>query len=224
MAYKLLRTRIPNPVRGFTLMEILIALFIFTIVALIITKSLHSILATQTATEMAAEQLTETQMALLLLSRDLEQALDRPILNATGQIEGSFIGNRSSLTLTHHGLANPAGSLQSSSLQRSRYRLEKDQLIRDTWIVLDQGPHAIPYSRVLLSKIQTVFFRYLDNKNVFHDFWPLGGEENPKALLIPTDSAAKLPRAVEVNFTFDHGRHLQQTYLLPQQEVPHDSH
>ncbi|HSW70717.1 MAG TPA: type II secretion system minor pseudopilin GspJ [Gammaproteobacteria bacterium] len=240
MAYKFFSPRIlaPQaslPSRGFTLIEILLALFIFTLVALITTKALHSVLATQAGTAEVAEQLSETQMAVLLLSRDLEQALDRPITNATGQTEGAFIGSRNSLSLTHHGLSNPEASLQSSSLQRTRYHLEKDQLLRDTWETLDQEAHSRPHSRILLNNIQMLSFRYLDNKNIFHDFWPLhennlatssAAKNNPfsKALEILENSAATLPRAVEITFTFKHGGALQQIYLLPQQELPNEAH
>lgn len=217
--------------RGFTLLEILIALFIFTIVAMIMTKSLHSVLSTQSSTEKAAERLTATQMALLLISRDLEQTVDRPISDQEGRIEGAFIGNRNTVTFTHGGFANTAGS----SLQRSRYRLEKNQLLRDTWDALDQAPHATPHSRLLLNEIKDISFRYLDNKNVFHSYWPQEGENTSAPETPPTSSPTspameftqtsnKLPRAVEVKLTFNHGGQLQQIYLLPQQEVPHEPH
>lgn len=222
---------------GFTLVEILIALFIFTLVALIMTKALHSILATQAATEQVAEQLTETQLALLLLSRDLEQALDRPVYKQDGSLEESFIGSRTSLVLTHSGFANPDGAQQSSSLQRSGYRLENGQLLRDTWIALDQAPHTLPESRVLLKGVKALSFRYLDHKNVFHSFWPPENEpyqstsKNPaatnaisKAMEALQGSSTKLPRAVEINLTLSHGGQLQQIDLLPQQEVPHELH
>jgi general secretion pathway protein J len=220
--------------RGFTLLEILIALFIFTIVALIMTKSLHTVLSTQASTEKAAENLSQTQMALLLLSRDLEQAWDRPISDPEGQPEAAFIGSRNSLTFTHGGFANPNGSAQSSSLQRSRYRLEKDQLIRDTWDALDLPPHTKPHSRVLLSEIRELSFRFLDNKNVFRSFWPSDGENAPTPssrtnaptgqLLDLNQLEAHLPRAVELTLTFKQGGRLQQIYLLPQQEVPYEPH
>lgn len=226
----------PKRERGFTLLEILIALFIFTIVALIMTKSLHSTLTTQEATEQVAEQLAATQTALLLLSRDLEQALERPISDQEGRLEGPFLGTRSSLTLTHGGFANPDGGLQSSSLQRTRYRFEKDQLIRDTWDQLDQAPRVLPHRRILLSGIKELSFSYLDGKNVFQPFWPPDGESYKAPVLrqqasTPVDKAvetlqgvfaAKLPRAVEIRLTLQHGGQLQQIYLLPQQEAPHE--
>ncbi len=213
--------------RGFTLLEILIALFIFTIVALIMTKSLHSILMTQERTEIAAEQLREMQTALLLLSRDLDQALDRPISGPDGRIESAFLGTRQTMTLTHGGIANPNGKLQSSALQRTRYRFEKNQLIRDTWQQLDQAPRSLPQSRVLLKEIKDLNFRYLDAKNIFHAFWPPEGENTRTTVgqaldLLHQAFDLRLPRAVEINLTLQRGGTLQQIYLLPQQEVPHE--
>ncbi len=222
------------PKKGFTLIEILISLFIFTIVALIMTKALHSVLAAQSATEQAAEQLRETQFALLLISRDLEQALDRPVYNQDGSVEGPFIGKRAQLVLTHGGFANPDGALISSALQRSGYRLEKDQLIRDTWTALDPAPHTLPDSRVLLKGVKDFSFRYLDHKNVFHSFWPPDSENTQptssstanvvsKALEV-LQGGTKLPRAVEIKITFNQGGKIEQIDVLPQQEVPHALH
>jgi len=215
---------------GFTLIEILIALFIFTIVALIMTKSLHTILSAQSGTEKNAQQLSETQMALIFISRDLEQAIDRPIVNQQGEVEGSFIANRTVIHFTHAGFANPEGFLQSSSLQRSAYRFEQGQLIRDTWDNLDQSSHTRPHSRVLLKGLSEVSFRYLDNKNVYHSFWPIdeSARENANspakqnAQQTSLGSKDKLPRAVEINIVFKQGSRLQQTYLLPQERVPHE--
>lgn len=224
-----------NKHRGFTLLEILIALFIFTIVALIMTRTLHSVLSTQAATEKAAEQLRQTQMALLLLSRDLEQAIDRPTLDQEGRTEAAFSGTRTTLSFVHGGLANLNGTSQTSSLQRSGYRLEKNQLVRDTWDQLDQAPHARPHSRPLLDGIQALTFRYLDNKKTFHVFWAtesdgadapgLAQANNPiaAALALSHANEEKLPRAVQLDLTFTNGNHLQQLYLLPQQEVPHNA-
>lgn len=215
--------------RGFTLLEILIALFIFTFVALIMTKALHSTLKTQENTEAAAERLSTMQTALLLFSRDLDQAVDRPIANPEGRLENSFIGKRQTLTFTHGGLANPNGHLQTSSLQRTRYRFEKNQLIRDTWEQLDSTSQAEPHSRVLLDEIKDLNFRYLDNKNVFQGFWPPEGSAVNNTLtqamdILHNTLTARLPRAVEINLTLKQGGSLQQIYLLPQREVPHDPH
>src|SRR6185312_5679581 len=102
---------------GFTLLEIIIALFIFSIVSIIIVSALHNVLNTQAATEKKAARLAELQIALLLLSRDIEQTVNRPIVNASGMLEG-FIGSSHTITFTHAGFVNPFGQLQRSTLQR----------------------------------------------------------------------------------------------------------
>jgi type II secretion system protein J len=60
---------------GFTLLEILIALFIFTIVSMILVSALHNVLNNQAATEKKAHQLAKLQIAMLLMSRDIEQTI-----------------------------------------------------------------------------------------------------------------------------------------------------
>jgi general secretion pathway protein J len=196
--------------RGFTLLEILIALFIFTIVSLIMTKALHTVITTQASTEKNAERLAQMQIALLLFSRDLEQAIDRPISSQEGTAEAAFIGGKNALRFSHTGFANPDGKAQKSSLERSGYRVEGGEFIRDTWDALDLAPHAAVHSRRLLSGVQQLYFRYLDNKNVFHSFWP------PDTQRGAASGRGKLPRAVEITFVLANEVRLQQLYLTPQ--------
>ena len=76
--------------KGFTLLEILIALFIFTILSMMLVKSLHSVIDLSSRTDQHATRLRQMQMALLILSRDIEQIVDRPIFIASGAKEASF--------------------------------------------------------------------------------------------------------------------------------------
>ena len=119
-------------IRGFTLLEILIALFIFSIISLMLVVALRTVINAQSGTEGKAEHLRTLQMALLIMSRDIEQAVDRPIVNANGKEEAAFIGKPTSFQFTHGGFANPYGSLAHSTLQRTGYSWDKNILSRLT--------------------------------------------------------------------------------------------
>ncbi len=190
---------------GFTLLEILIALFIFTIVSIIMVTAMHTVFTTQSATEKQAGRLAKLQIALLFVSRDLEQTINRPITNTTGKKEG-LIGTRNTLTFTHAGVANPQGKMLRTTLQRTRYRLEKESLIRDTWPTLDQVNKSIPNSRVLLTDVTELYFEYLDDKNHFQKFWP------------PSDSSQSVMlKAIRVSLTLKNWGKISQFYLIPGQ-------
>jgi len=189
--------------KGFTLLEVLIALFIFTIVAIIMTSALHNTLNIQTATEKHAQRLSQLQIALLLVSQDLEQTIDRPITDAKGSLQGAFIGTPTSITFTHGGFANPFGKLNRSTLQRANYHFEKNTFIRETWPVLDQVSRTLSKNRKLLEEVTDLRFEFLDGKGVFHNNWP--AEQYP---------TSNLPRAVRITLTLKNWGKLSQLYLI----------
>jgi general secretion pathway protein J len=193
---------------GFTLLEILIALFIFTIVSIIMMTALHTVLTSQSATEKKSIRLTELETALILMSRDLEQTVNRPVITSKDSSD-LFIGTEDSVTFTHAGLANPMGALQRSTLQRTEYRLNKNRLIRLTWPVLDQTSKTQPDQRILLTNVNHLRFEYLDDKGHFQNKW------------IPSNNTdAFLPKAIRVTLSMDDLGNLTQLYLIPAENAP----
>lgn len=189
--------------RGFTLLEILIALFIFSIVSLMLAGGLRTVIDAQSRTEAKAERLRSLQMVLLILSRDLEQAVNRPITNAVGKEEAAFIGGPQSVVFTHTGQANPTGMLARSSLQRSEYRFSEQVLWRRTWPALDQASQTTAHNRQMLA-VSSGSFKYLDKEGRYHDEWSASGNDE-----------APLPRAVKVTLTLPQWGSISQLYVLP---------
>lgn len=192
--------------KGFTLLEILIALFIFTIVSLLLMNALHNVMNAQSVTERNATRLQHLQLMLLLFSRDIEQAIDRPIWNAEGNEESAFFGSAHQLIFTHTGFANPLGTLARSSLQRTSYLWNENALWRKTWDVLDQASSSQPHSRTLITDVEQASFEYLDKNGRFHDHWPL-----------ESNKAESLPRAVKIHLTIANWGSLSQLYVIPAQ-------
>ncbi len=188
---------------GFTLLEIIIALFIFSIVSLILVSALHNVLNIQSTTEEKAARLAKLQIAFLLLSHDIEQTIHRPIMNVSGTQEG-FIGTPDTVTFTHAGLTNPFGQLQRTTLQRTRYQFQnKKTFVRTTWPVLDQTRDTPSDTRELLNDVSDLQFEYLDNKGKFQPVWP------------PLDQpSALLPKAVRVSLTLKNWGKIQELYLI----------
>ena len=193
-------------ISGFTLLEILIALFIFTILSLILVSALRTVINAQSGTEDKAERIRKLQMVLLIMSRDIEQAVNRPIINANGKEEAAFVGTPKHFEFTHAGFANPTGVLARSTLQRTGYGWNDNSLLRLTWPVLDQAPETQAHKRVLLNDVTEAHFQYLDKNGRFQDVWPLEGEENPP-----------LPRGIRVYLTIAHWGKMSQFYLIPAQ-------
>ncbi len=203
----------PNPpyntrkINGFTLLEIIIALFIFSIVSIIVVSALHNVLTTQAALDKKTARLAELQFALLLLSRDLEQTINRPVINAKNTAEG-FIGTAHTVTFTHAGFANPFGQLPRSTLQRTRYVFQQNTLIRQTWPTLDLARAVNPDARLLLKNVTEFHFDYLDAKKQFQPTWP--PRDQPQAIL---------PLAVRVSLTLSNWGKIIQLYIIPGQPL-----
>jgi general secretion pathway protein J len=190
--------------KGFTLLEILSALFFVTIVSIIIVGGLHVVLNNQAATEKSADRFNALQMTLLLMTRDFEQAINRPITNAKGMMETSLIGTPRQVTFTHAGFSNPFGTLPRSTLQRTQYRVDKENLIRDIWPVLDQTPKSLPSERILLNTVADLRLEYLDSQKHFQDHWPPSNQPQ-----------AGLPLAIRATLTLKNWGKIVQIYRLP---------
>lgn len=193
---------------GFTLLEILIAMFIFTIISLILVGALRGVINTQSGTDKSAERLRKLQMALLIMSRDIEQTIDRPVLNEVGKENQAFVGSPREITFTHTGLANPTGMLARTTMQRTAYIWHDNALWRSTWAALDLAPDSEPHTRKLLDKVTEVRFQFLDKDGRFYDYWP--GEGQTKQ---------SIPRAVRVYLKIPDWGSMSQLYVISAQPI-----
>jgi len=179
---------------GFTLLEVLIALFIFTLVSMMLTSALHTVITAQSVTESKAEQFRQLQMALLLLSRDVEQAVNRPVRNTQGKDEPAFIGSARRIVFTHQGAAN---------LMRTGYACQQMNLYRETWPSVDAAADTLLHRRLLLNQVAECWFDYLDQEGRWQKEWP-----------IDSQTQHALPRAVRISLTLPMGK-MSQLYVLP---------
>jgi len=182
---------------GFTLIELVVAISIFAIMTAIAYGGLHNILIARDQTEQNAKQLTELQLTVSWLGRDIEQIVDRGVRDEYGDslppVKGNDIDGYA-LEFTHTGWRNPANRARSS-LQRVAYTLKDDKLIRAYWRVLDRAEDSKPLETVILSGVKSFEVRYLDNSDEWHTSWP----DNAGGALGSTTPQPIIPRGIEVN-------------------------
>lgn len=192
---------------GFTLLEILIALFVFTILALMMTGALRGVIRTQAGTEHSAERVRVLQIVLVRMSRDIEQVVNRPVKNAVGKETPAFYGTPEGFSFTHNGIVSLSDKVKRSTLQRAQYLWKDGTLWRMAWKVLDQVPDSPkPSQRDVLNDVASVYFQYLDRNNVFHKNWP-----------VPGRSSEPLPRAVRITLNIADWGKIEQLYVIPAQ-------
>ena len=182
---------------GFTLLELLVALAIFAVLAAIAYTALNQVTETRRYMEVKAARLNALQLAFTVLERDIEQGAPREVRDEFGDTEPALKGGGAGprlLSLTRGGWRNPLG-LTRSHLQRVAYVFADKQFVRESWPVLDRGPGVTPYAEVLLEDVEAVELRFLDPARTWQVFWPMPNQ------------AAPMPRAVEITIELaDWGR------------------
>ena len=174
--------------RGFTLLELLISLVIFSLIAAMAYSGLNNVLIARSQTEAKVQQLYKLQMALTMMERDVEQVVDRPIRDEYGDEKPAFVGNEYGdylLEFTHTGWLNPLSSPRSN-LQRVAYSIKEEKLIRTIWYALDRAQDSEHFDTVLLDDVknlefhgemQRAFGEYLDDvKNLEFRYLDPNGE------------------------------------------------
>jgi general secretion pathway protein J len=150
--------------KGFTLLEMLVALFIFGLVSAAGVGVLRFSMDNQELVRVRIERLAELESARALLKADLLQAVARRVRDAHGRPNDFvFAGNQQSgggplLALTRRGLDNPDGDPRPS-LQYIEYRLADGVLERVARPALDGG-EVLP-ARRLLAGVRTASLQFL---------------------------------------------------------------
>ena len=132
---------------GFTLIEILVALFIFAVVGLISAQLLGRTVNAYEVLDDRGQRLSQIHRAMLVVERDMLQFRNRPIRMAQGEpLPALMIGDEGALSMTRGGWRNPL-QRPRSELQRVGYRIQDEKLVRAYWPVLDRRVMKSQYLR-----------------------------------------------------------------------------
>ena len=166
------REQLPNRQSGFTLMEILVALFIFAVVGLISAQLLGRTVNAYEVLDDRGQRLGQIHRAMLVVERDMLQFRNRPIRMAQGEpLPALMIGDEGALSMTRGGWRNPL-QRPRSELQRVGYRIQDEKLVRAYWPVLDRRGDEEPISQTLLEGVEELEFFAIDQNGEEHKFWP----------------------------------------------------
>lgn len=168
---------------GFTLVEILVALLVFSVVAMISSRLLSQSIDNQTNLQDRGQRLAEIHRAMRVVQRDILQLSRRKVRNERGDtLPALIIGNEGFIEFTRVGWRNPLGQPRSE-VQRVGYRWQDEALLRGYWLTLDRGYDDEPAYQTLLENVQDVEFFAVDQMNNEHDYWPLdleGADASPQ--------------------------------------------
>ncbi len=199
---------------GFTLLELLVAIVIFAIMAVMAYGGLNNVINNSKAATRSLNRLQQLQHAVAVLNRDFGQIRNRSIRDAFGVrraylLTGNNIDNL--VEFSRGGRLNPA-NLKRSSLERVAYRFQNNKLIRLQWPFMDRAPGTKPRQSILLDKVKTVTLRFYDRHHQWHNQWPPLNSSRTSN----TGSKQNLPTliAIEINFTLDDWGKIRRLYAV----------
>lgn len=185
--------------RGFTLIEVLVALAIFGVLSVLSYASLAQTLASADMLTERMDRLQAVQRAMRYLSNDLNMAAPRPVrdeLGTTYEPAVSVSGaNDYALAVTHGGWTNPAG-LPRSTQQRTVYLLDDGKLFRVYYAVLDATYSNDAISTEILDGVESIEFRLMQDNGEMTSEWPPGVSQGIRSQMLR-------PRAVEIILTLE---------------------
>lgn len=202
--------------RGFTLVELVVALFISAIMFVFGYRALSQAISSRREIEEQAAKLDALQRAMRIMEQDFELVEPRPVrapvgdgwlpaLQAAGteglgsvstQLSGTTIsgGSPPIVTFTRVGWTNPVG-VQRSEMQRVFYTIENGALTRSYYPVLDATEAVLPVKRTLIEHVKSFNLRFMDAGHNWQTTWPQQMLGNNVTAL---SQQALVPVAVEI--------------------------
>ena len=194
--------------RGFTLVEVLVALTIFALMSVLGYRGLTAVLEARAHVEDDNRRWREIALTLDLFEQDLGAVVARPVRDAGDLVQAAFVGDPLAIGDTAAPLVfSRTGSAWQTGVpadaQRHGYRLRAGTLEQLVWPVLDQAPHSMPAVHPLIDGVERFELRYLDATGTWQPRWPVPGVQTA------------LPAAVEVTVELRDAGRLTRVVALP---------
>jgi general secretion pathway protein J len=173
---------------GFTLLEVLVAMAIFSVVGLGANQMLRTVIDTHQKTKVQIKDFSDLSRAFTILERDMSQTVPRSIRDEYGDPLPPLMLSTGPyfIEFTRTGWSNPIG-LARSNLQRVAYDLnEEGQLERNFWLVLDRAEDSEAITQIILSGVEDFRINLISEDGESTDVWP------------DSDTARLIPVAAEV--------------------------
>jgi general secretion pathway protein J len=186
---------------GFTLLEVLVAIGIFSVVAIVSYTTLDTYIDQRERLTSHYGRLERLQRLFILLERDIQFSVGRTV-RVGGEVQPATVIKQDSillaLTVAQADLHNASGI----SLKRVEWELDGNELLRSQWNVLDHNGDIEP-SRLLVSDeladIELSYLIYSSNR----------GLETSDNL-----DSGQTPAGIELNVTLNSGSSYRRVFAV----------
>ena len=195
--------------KGFTLLEVMVALAVFAILASITASAMYYAFDTRARVNQQANQLNELQYTIIMLTRDITQISERSIHGNEMRTFSPFVGLENYLEFTRGGVVNPHATVKRSMFKRVAYQCHSNTLIRRTWDSLDTPNRRRYEDKILLTHLNHCGFSYIDHSHQILPEWhDYAIQQNQKKESIPI--------AIRLNMTLDHWGTMNLLFAIPE--------
>lgn len=186
---------------GFTLIEVLVAMAVFSVLAVIAYKGVERMTLTKQALDVENRRWRDLTLVMGRFEEDLGQVVNRPWRDEGGLTQPALRGGAGGVD--SNGAQLELVRFDGGRLIHLGYRLREGRLEMLLWDSLDLAPRTEPQVLKLLDGVERIDLRFLDMGGQWQLSWPQGSY------------AYQLPRGVEVKLTLANGHTLQRLVALP---------
>lgn len=194
--------------QGYTLLEVLVALTVFAILATITASAMYHAFNTRERVNIQANQLNIIQVAMTLFTRDTEQIVERGIVSNDFHQYPPFIGKTKYLEFTRGGSTNPSAVMRKSTLKRVAYICSGKKLIRRSWENLDAPIRKNYQDKILLNNLEQCSFAYLNMHRHALPEWRVYAVEDAQKM-------ETLPLALQMSLTLSGWGSMSLLFVIP---------
>lgn len=205
---------------GFTLIEVVIAIFIAAVMFAIGYRALNQAMIDRESLATAQERVNEIQRGMRVVAQDFAQLAARPARDTEGggNLQPAVLANNRDnvlITFSRTGWSNPVG-VQRPAEQRVRYRFIDGSLVREYWVSVDAGLNIQPRQRIVLTRVKSVEIRFLDpTTRAWRNEWPVLMPSGPVVPMNVDEFLMTRPLAIEFTMVMDDWGRVQRVFEIP---------
>lgn len=191
-----------KPARGFTLIEVMTALLVLSLLALMSYRGLGAVLDAREHVKHETDKWRHVAAFFSRFERDVELAAPRSVRSPNG-VAPAWLGTPPATTAATLEFSRFASNDGVDTARRIGYRLnEKHEIELWLWPGLDVAPEAQPARYPVLAGVKTFELQYLNPALAWVNTWPSA----------PTDQP--LPRAVRLRIVLSSNEEIVRVFVL----------
>ncbi len=200
---------------GFTLLEVLLALMIFSSLSMAANQVFSNVLRSDAQMKDVGAALKDLQKTIIVLDSDFRQILARQYRNSginadekLIEIEENLLDSEAQgIRFVRGGWINPQQLFPRSEIVKVGYRIRDEKLERIRWLYPDDSPSMEPAEMTVMQGIEDIEFEVLKGSSWTKEW----------------NSALEMPKGLRVRLETKHYGTLTRVYLLPGQKLPAES-